>query len=397
VTAAGLRHYPAPVPTPAPRADLPQLAVAVLRWYDRGHRDLPWRRNADPWGVLVSEIMLQQTTVAAVVPYYERFLARWPGAGELAECDDDELRAAWAGLGYYRRAGLLKRAAQHVTRHGMPADRDGLLELPGVGPYTAAAVASIALGQDVAVVDGNVERVLCRLHGLELDPRKAAGKRALHAAAEALLARERPGDFNQALMELGATVCRPRSPRCAECPLRAGCTAHASGEPERWPPPAPRPAWRDVTRVALLASRRGRVLLVRRKQAPNEGFLELPGRALSEQEREACGLDGETAAPDRRSGTVPSASASRSLAEHLLRHLAEAHGLCASGLSALRPHRHVITRHRILVLPFAAEQLSGRPRGGASFVDLTQTVTPTTTATRRMLARALPPTDLDTP
>lgn len=352
---------------PGPRLPFPvaPARAAVLAFFDGRRRDLPWRASTDPWAVLVSEVMLQQTTVAAVVPYYERFMATWPRPQDLLACDDDELRAAWAGLGYYRRAGLLKRAAAVLAEQGAPRDRDGWLALPGVGPYTAAAVASIAQGQAVAAVDGNVERVLCRLLALDGDPRRATGRRALVAAAEAFLDPRRPGDFNQALMELGATVCRPRAPACDACPLHDACAAAAAGTPERWPPPARRAPWRELTVVALLARRGGRVLLVRRDAAPNEGFLELPG----------CVVEPGGRASLRRSALI------------LARHLAAAHGLAARGLRALAPHRHVITRHRIVLLPFAAEALAGRAREPARWCDAGDPRVPITTATRAVLAR----------
>lgn len=371
MAAVGGLPYPAPMPaSPSPRA-LPSLRAALLAWYDGDHRDLPWRRTSDPWAVLVSEVMLQQTTVAAVTPYYERFMARWPTAADLARCEDDDLASEWSGLGYYRRARMLKQAALAVSERGMPVDRDGLRELPGVGDYTAAAVASIALGEPVAAVDGNVERVLCRLHALDGDPRKAAGRRVLRERAEALLDGARPGDFNQALMELGARVCRPKSPRCAECPLHAGCAARRSGEPERWPPPPKPTSWKAVTRVVIVADRRGRVLLGRRTESPNAGFLDLPGRDLLPGELDAAG--------DPRDG-----------AGVLAQHLNREHGLVAEGLDPLPPHRHVITRHRILVLPFAASRLVGRPKGGVSFVDLAAASAPPTTATKRILSKSLP-------
>ena len=347
------------------------LRRALLAWFDRERRELPWRGGSDAWGVLVSEIMLQQTTVAAVVPYYERFMQRWPRAADLARCDDDELSAAWAGLGYYRRARMLKQAATAIVEGGMPTDLDALRALPGVGEYTAAAVASIALQLPAAAVDGNVERVLCRLLAWPHDPRRAATRRALREVAAALLAPRRPGDFNQAMMELGATVCRPRAPRCGSCAVQRFCAAHAEGAPERYPPPPTRRPWLAVTRVAALMLRRGRLALVRREAEPNQGFLELPGRELRPSE-----LADDDAPLD----------AGGALREHLER----AHGLRAGELHALRPHRHVITRHRIVVLPHRVEGLAGRARGGLVWVDPRAPATPLTTATRRIVERHAP-------
>ncbi len=192
--------------------------MQLLVWYDRHARDLPWRESRDPYRVWVSEIMLQQTRVAAVIAHYHEFLRRFPTVEKLARAREASVLAAWSGLGYYRRARMLHAAAKVVARRGaFPATVEGLRDLPGVGRYTAAAIASIAFGQSVAVVDGNVERVLERVLGR----RKSGGE--FWIAAEGLLDRERPGDFNQAMMELGATVCTPRAPACLTCPVIESC------------------------------------------------------------------------------------------------------------------------------------------------------------------------------
>ena len=193
-----------------------RIALRLGRWYDESARDLPWRRTRDPYAIWVSEVMLQQTRVETVVPYYERFVARWPDVSSLAQADVEEVLAMWSGLGYYRRARVMHRAAREVTeRFGaeFPRDLDGLRALPGVGAYTAAAVASIAAGVRAPLVDGNVARVLSRLVGIDDDPKTAAGRARTWAEAERLVPADRPGRFNQALMELGATVCLPREPR----------------------------------------------------------------------------------------------------------------------------------------------------------------------------------------
>jgi A/G-specific adenine glycosylase len=239
-------------------------ARALLAWYDAHRRDLPWRADPDPYRVLLSEVMLQQTRVEVVVPYFHRFLARFPTVEALAAAEVEEVLGRWSGLGYYRRARLLHAAARRLAAGGFPRTVDGLRELPGVGGYTAAAVASIAFGARVPALDGNVERVLARRLAFGGDPRRAAGRRALVEAALALLDPERPGDGNQALMELGATVCTPRRPACPRCPLAAGCAARAAGDPERWPPPRRRRAVeRRRLGVAVVAAG-GRVLLFRR-------------------------------------------------------------------------------------------------------------------------------------
>lgn len=200
----------------------------LLKWYGRNRRDLPWRRSHDPYAIWVSEIMLQQTRVAVVVERYRSFLERFPTLPSLAQADEQEVLAAWSGLGYYRRARMLHKAAQFVAEHHqghLPASSEALRSLPGIGAYTAAAIASIAHGECVAVVDGNVERVLCRIQGWDVFSRTAARalKRKVGALAATLVDPSHPGDFNQALMELGATVCVPRNPGCHVCPIRREC------------------------------------------------------------------------------------------------------------------------------------------------------------------------------
>ena len=204
------------------------LRRRLLSWYAGNKRDLPWRKSRDPYAIWVSEIMLQQTRVAVVVERYRTFLERFPSLVSLALASEDDVLALWSGLGYYRRARLLLKAAQFVAgqhRGSLPATAAELRTLPGIGAYTAAAISSIAHGEAVPVVDGNVERVLCRLEGWEGGGSKITGdlKRKIDATAERLLDRGRAGDFNQAMMELGAVVCVPRSPRCEMCPLARFC------------------------------------------------------------------------------------------------------------------------------------------------------------------------------
>jgi A/G-specific adenine glycosylase len=206
----------------------PQLRAALLEWYERNRRDLPWRCSRDPYAIWVSEIMLQQTRVAVVVERYLAFMTRFPTVFALADALEQDVLALWSGLGYYRRARMLHKAAQVVVteRNGIvPETGEGLRKLAGIGDYTSAAIASIAYGERVAVVDGNVERVLRRLTGWEAGngTGSAALRRKIGEMAAGLLDPERPGDFNQAMMELGATVCLPRNPQCMVCPLSAGC------------------------------------------------------------------------------------------------------------------------------------------------------------------------------
>ncbi len=210
------------------RWDLSRIRKRLLFWYATAKRDLPWRQTTDPYAIWVSEIMLQQTRVAAVVDRYTSFLQRFPTFASLAAAPEQEVLAQWSGLGYYRRARMMQKAAQHVVEdlHGkLPPTASDLRKLPGIGSYTAAAIASIAHSEPIAVVDGNVERVLCRLSGWEATGPKGAKelRSKVDALANELLDPRRPGDFNQALMELGATVCLPRNPQCMLCPLAAEC------------------------------------------------------------------------------------------------------------------------------------------------------------------------------
>ena len=235
------------------------FAARLLAWYDRARRDLPWRvppgsaTPLDPYHVLVSEAMLQQTQVATVIPYFRRFLDQFPTVVALAAADEQAVLRAWQGLGYYSRARNLRAAARRIVAdHGgrVPSTVDELLALPGVGRYTAGAVASIAFGRRAPILDGNVARVLCRLDAIGTDPRDAATRTLLWARAEAVLPHDRLGDFNSALMELGATVCTPRSPRCLYCPVRDHCEAASLGIQEQVPPPRagkPTPLFRRWT------------------------------------------------------------------------------------------------------------------------------------------------------
>ena len=255
------------------------IAPPLLRWYDRTKRDLPWRREPTPYKTLVSELMLQQTTVAAVIPYFERFLRRFPTLASLAAASDDDVTALWSGLGYYARARNLRRAAAAaVDQHGgeLPRTEAALGELPGLGPYTAAAVAAIAFGARTFALDGNGARVMARLCGVPDSIDLPATRLRLRAAGMREVPRGRPGDFTQAVMELGATVCTPRNPRCDDCPLRSSCAARAAGTVDEIPRRTKRVA-RPVVRVACACVTDGaRVLLVRRGQGLLAGTWSLP-------------------------------------------------------------------------------------------------------------------------
>ncbi len=260
----------------------------LLAWYDRHRRDLPWRARPgatpDPYAVWLSEVMLQQTTVPAVKAYYAKFLALWPRVGDLAAAPVEEVMKAWAGLGYYSRARNLHACAKVVANeHGgrFPADEAALLKLPGIGPYTAAAISAIAFGQRAVVVDGNVERVVTRLFAIgEAMP---AAKSGIRAATDRLTPRERAGDFAQGMMDLGATICAPRRPMCALCPFMACCAARIAGDMERYPVKAPKTE-RPKRAGAVFHVQRADGAVLARTRPPRGllgGMTEIPGTEWS--------------------------------------------------------------------------------------------------------------------
>jgi len=239
----------------------------VLRWYRRHRRDLPWRRTRDPYAIWVAETMLQQTRAETVLRYFAPFLERFPTVAALARAPQSAVLTLWSGLGYYSRARHLHRAARRVVkRHDgrVPADPEALRALPGVGRYTAGAVASIAFGRVEPVLDGNVARVLARWFGVRGNPRASRVQATLWGLATAHVHRRAPGDWNQALMELGATVCTPRRPSCGRCPIRSECAARRERAVDAIPGRTPRPATRRVRRAAVIVERRSLVLLQRR-------------------------------------------------------------------------------------------------------------------------------------
>jgi A/G-specific adenine glycosylase len=309
------------------------LQRRLLAWYRRHRRDLPWRRTRDPYCIWVSEVMLQQTTVKAVVPYYESFVERFPDVATLAGAREDDVVAAWSGLGYYHRARNLHRGAVHVRDHHagrFPRTLEAALAVPGVGLYTASAVLSIAHDVALPVVDGNVRRVLARLFALRGPKWRKDGP--YYNRAQEVLAQATPGDWNQAVMELGATVCTPRQPACPACPVREHCRALDLGTVDRLPegrarrPPVP------VTVAAALVERQGRILLVRREEGRLMGRMwEVPQTSL-----ESRGL------PD------------------LVTELRERHGLDVRPGRLRASARHAITFRRIRVEAYEA-RLAGQP------------------------------------
>ncbi|WP_194273790.1 MULTISPECIES: A/G-specific adenine glycosylase [Rhizobium] len=277
-------------------------AKPLLDWYDRHHRDLPWRVSppmaargikADPYRVWLSEVMLQQTTVPAVKPYFANFLARWPTVRDLADAPSDDVMAAWAGLGYYARARNLKKCAEAVARDHdgiFPDTEDGLKSLPGIGDYTAAAVAAIAFNRQAAVMDGNVERVISRLYAIAT-PLPAA-KPLMKQKVALLTPKDRPGDFAQAMMDLGATICTPKRPACALCPFNGSCEALRLHDPEHFPVKAAKkekPIRQGAAFIAVTAD--GEVLLRRRIESGLlGGMTEVPTTHWTARQ------DGETSA-----------------------------------------------------------------------------------------------------
>ncbi len=365
------------------------VAAALLAWYDANARVLPWRAPPgapppDPYRVWLSEVMLQQTGTATVAPYFARFLDRWPAVANLAAADDAEVMREWAGLGYYARARNLLACARVVAASGWPDTEAGLRTLPGVGAYTAAAVAAIAFGRRAVVVDGNVERVVARLFAVGT-PLPAA-KRALYALADRLTPERRAGDHAQAMMDLGATVCRPRAPRCDACPLAPECAGRASGAPERFPVQAAKAAKAVRVGTAWWIEVDGHVLLERRPaKGLLGGMLGLPGSewAAISPAGSSLAVDPPAGRPRRRQ----SADTTRPAAAPLIHPPGWTDGVAITPL--LAPIRHVFTHfelrltvavafpptrpelpgewHRVERLPRrrAADALRPRRRGGA--------------------------------
>ena len=281
------------------------VRIPLLRWYDANKRDLPWRHTRDPYAIWISEAMLQQTRVETVIPYWERFLETFPTVGALASADIDDVYAVWTGLGYYSRARNLKHAAETiVAEHGgqLPDTAEGLETLKGIGPYTAGAVASIAFEREAPLVDGNVIRVFARLLGIREDSASKPVVDRMWDEAATLVVGERPGDLNQAIMELGATLCTPRNPSCLICPIREACDAAATGDAESLPIKKKKTKQTKMRAVAAWLERNGKILVVRRPETGlMAGLWELPGgeidpkdeskERLAEVLREAVGLE----------------------------------------------------------------------------------------------------------
>ncbi len=279
-----------------------RLAHNIAAWFEKSPRDLPWRKTYDPYGVWIAEIMLQQTQVDTVVPYYQRFLARFPSLRSLAHAKEDDVLLLWSGLGYYSRARNLLRAARTIlTEHQghIPSETAILKQLPGIGLYTAGAIASIAYNQPTPIVDGNVARVLSRIYALPDSPDSTAGKKVLWSLSDALVRSATPRSLNQGMMELGALICAPRSPRCADCPVKRCCMAKREGAPEKYPISSDKTTIKNIREYFAVITRNGRVLMAKRRPDVHyAGLWDLPriesrnGRmsAVSASFQSQCGL-----------------------------------------------------------------------------------------------------------
>lgn len=320
--------------------DPTSFARKLLRWYEKNKRNLPWRKTRDPYTVWVSEIMLQQTQVSTVIPYFERFMERFPTVKKLAGAAEEEVLALWSGLGYYRRAKLLHGGAKKVVQEfggRLPQDVAQLRELPGIGAYTAGAVASIAFGKAEPLVDGNVVRVLSRVFALKGHAKENKLQKLIWDHAAELLPKKNPGDFNQALMELGATVCRAALPSCAQCPVADLCRAYRTGRPEDFPEPAPSHKTVRLKRMVAVCRQSGKILLVRRRESRwFQGLWELPHDFFADSPNPYQGLT-----------------------KFLNRSL----GISLKTPQEIRPTEHSITHHRITSYAWHG-QMQGRLRPG---------------------------------
>jgi len=250
-----------------------RIQTRLLRWFENNARDLPWRKTRDPYAIWISEIMLQQTQVSTVIPYYRKFLRLFPTVRHLARADLSKVLKTWEGLGYYSRARNLHKASRIVSNHfrgKIPDDREGLLRLPGIGKYTAGAILSIAFNKEAPILDGNVKRVLSRAFAVFGNPAKGRTEDFLWQLSESLVPKGHAGSFNQALMDLGSTICTPKDPQCLRCPVRNLCKGRVSGDPERYPFKVTQKRIPHIEALAAVVERNGNILL---RQRPPRGLL----------------------------------------------------------------------------------------------------------------------------
>ncbi|MGQ9750392.1 A/G-specific adenine glycosylase [Desulfosoma sp.] len=305
-------------------APAPPIGFALVGWFVQNQRPLPWRRHYDPYAVWISEVMLQQTQMSKVLPYYERWMARFPTVQAVAKASLEELLRAWEGLGYYGRVRQLQKAAQEiVTLYGgnIPWEEEALRRLPGIGPYTAAAVASLAFGRDVPVLDGNAQRVSARLLDWPKPVKDAESQRILRQVLEEWMPSGRAREFNQAVMELGSLICKPKKPRCTQCPVRAWCRAYAADTVAHRPVAPRRPLMQAITVAVGVLCDNGKVFIQKRPpQGLMAGLWEFPGGKAHE-------------------GETPEETLHRELAEEL--------GVTVTITGKITEIRHAITRYRL--------------------------------------------------
>lgn len=315
----------------------------MLAWYDRHARDLPWRRTCSPYHVWVSEVMLQQTQVATVVAYFERFTAAFPTIADLAAAEEQEVLRLWEGLGYYRRARQLHLAAKEIVaryRGEFPSDPEQVRSLPGIGRYTAGAILSIAFEQPEAILEANTFRVYSRLLAYRGDPRSTQGTRDLWSAAESWLPRKRVGAFNQAMMELGSELCLPKAPRCDKCPVSTICGAYSQGLEAQIPPPISKPNIEQRHEIALVLKRRGKVLLVQQPEGARwAGLWDFVRGPMP-------GVNGVKKKPKQPPKQLPNES---------IAPIAEQVGCTTGAAKHLTTIRHSVTRFRITLDAYEAE------------------------------------------
>jgi len=359
----------------------PAFRRALSAWYRRHARELPWRQTHDPYRIWISEIMLQQTTVAAVIPYFERFLQRFPDVAALAAAPEEDVLRLWEGLGYYSRARNIHRAARLVVDDlggQFPEAVDALQALPGVGRYTAGAISSFAFDRPAPIVEANTLRLYSRLLGMRTDPRSTAGQKLLWEFAEAVLPRTSPGQFNQALMELGARVCTPERPACDKCPVRRWCVAFAEGTQQEIPVAARRPAVTEVTEVAVVIER-NRKLLLRRRPA-GERWAGLWDFVRFSWDDEADLRSTKSARSVKLTERVIAAIGNR---------VARETGVVAEVVDKLTEIRHSVTRYRITLACFHAEWKAGDSSGESKWVTREELSEFPLSVTGRKIARLL--------